>query len=186
MFSVFAPTVFLSLPLSEMTPWCLPPHPFILIFMPLVFLCLSSSHSPPASTISFFLRLFSRTFHQDTSDCWENSGAPPVCFVVQLPGFSSQSHYWLLLNTRKQRCNQGELHRVLVLLYFFIPLWFPASCKIWRLWGENASNVDPFLSFLSTCSLSAMQTSLFQWRLMGLFIRYCWSAMEHHSSVVLG
>lgn len=71
--------------------------------------------------ISFFLHLFSRTFHQDTNDCWENSSAPPVCFVVQLPGFSSQSHYWLLLNTRKLRCNQGELHRVLVLLYFFIP-----------------------------------------------------------------
>lgn len=37
---------------------------------------------------------------------------------------------------------------------------------------EEVPQVFEYLpSFLSSCSLSAMQTSLFQWRLMGLFIR---------------
>lgn len=135
MFSVFAPTVFLSLPLSEMTPRCLPPHPFILIFTPLVFLCLSSSHSPPASTVSpssciSSLALFTKT----------RVIAPPVCFVVQLPAFSSQSHYWLLLNTRKQpRGTTSGFSATLLLYPLNFALWFPASCKIWSLWGENAS-----------------------------------------------
>lgn len=102
---------------------------------PLVFLCLSSSHSPPASTVSpssciSSLALFTKT----------RVIAPPVCFVVQLPGFPSQSHYWLLLNTRKQpRGTTSGFSATLLLYPLNFALWFPASCKIWSLWGENAS-----------------------------------------------
>lgn len=45
-------------------------------------------------------------FKDDTSDRWENSGAPPVhahvCHLVQLPGFSPESHLWFLFNTENQ------------------------------------------------------------------------------------
>lgn len=43
-----------------------------------------------------------------------------------------------------------------------------SDCAFWK--NRNTS-FESFLCFASSCSPSAMQTSSFQWRLMGLFIR---------------
>lgn len=187
-------------PFSKMTPLCLPPNPFILAFTPPR---LSSTHNPSASIFLYFLHLSSLLLSSffaskdDTSHAEKNGGAPPfrvrVSRLIRLPAFSPESHFWVLLNTQSQsRIAEGatlclktsniawgtlqEYFTIFLLQQKLLVCVVVASLPYFE--QNNNSNFVSSLIFSFLCSLSAMQTSLFQWRLMGQFIRYTLRVMD--------